>query len=151
MRIAIGSDHAGFELKEEVKQHLIELGYEIRDFGTHNQEVIDYPDVAFKVAREVSKGNYDRGILICGTGIGMCIAANKVVGIRAALCWDEKSAELSRRHNDSNVLCLGGRVLNKRKAIKIVELWLTTTFEGGRHQRRVRKIIEYELKESEAD
>ena len=149
LRIAIGSDHAGFSLKEKLKQWLIELGYEVRDFGTMSEEAVDYPDIAFKVAREVSKGGFDRGILICGTGIGMCIAANKVIGIRAALCWDKRSAELSRKHNNSNILCLGGRVLREREAMKIVDAWLTTKFEGGRHLRRVRKIMEFEQKMSD--
>lgn len=151
MRIAIGSDHAGFRLKEEVKERLIELGYKVRDFGTHSQEAVDYPDIAFKVAGKVSEGNFDRGILICGTGIGMCIAANKVIGIRAALCWDERSAELSRKHNDSNILCLGGRILSEKKAMKIVDIWLTTKFEGGRHLGRIRKIMDYERKISKKD
>jgi len=149
LRIAIGSDHAGFSLKEKLKQWLIELGYEVRDFGTMSEEAVDYPDIAFKVAREVSQGRFDRGILICGTGIGMCIAANKVIGIRAALCWDKRSAELSRKHNNSNILCLGGRVLREREAMKIVDAWLTTKFEGGRHLRRVRKIMEFEQKMSD--
>jgi ribose 5-phosphate isomerase B len=144
MKVAIGSDHAGFMLKERLKKHLIKLNYEVKDFGTHSKESVDYPDIAFEVARDVSKGKFDRGILICGTGIGMCIAANKVVGIRAALCWDERTAELSRKHNDSNILCLGGRILGEEEAMKIVDVWLTTKFEGGRHLRRIKKISEYE-------
>ncbi len=144
MRIAIGSDHAGFKLKEMLKRQLIEKGNKVKDFGTYSEESVDYPDIAFKVAEEVSTGNFDRGILICGTGIGMCIAANKVDGIRAALCWDERSAELSRKHNNSNILCIGGRILKEKDAKKIVDIWLQTEFEGGRHLRRVKKILDYE-------
>jgi len=144
VRIAIGSDHAGFKLKEMLKRQLIEKGNKVKDFGTYSEESVDYPDIAFKVAEEVSTGNFDRGILICGTGIGMCIAANKVDGIRAALCWDERSAELSRKHNNSNILCIGGRILKEKDAKKIVDIWLQTEFEGGRHLRRVKKILDYE-------
>jgi len=144
MKIAIGSDHAGFALKERLKNYLIKLNYEVKDFGTHSEESVDYPDIAFEVSRDVSNGKFDRGILICGTGIGMCIAANKVVGIRAAICWDERTAKLSRKHNDSNILCLGGRILDEEEALKIVDVWLTTEFEGGRHLRRIKKISEYE-------
>jgi len=143
VRIAIGSDHAGFRLKERLREFLKE-GHQVVDFGTESEEPTDYPDIAFKVAERVSSGEFDRGILICGTGIGMCIAANKVKGIRAALCWDERTAELSRKHNDSNILCLGGRILSEEEAKRIVEKWLSSEFEGGRHLRRVRKIVEYE-------
>ncbi|RLG44281.1 MAG: ribose 5-phosphate isomerase B [Thermoproteota archaeon] len=151
MRIAIGSDHAGFRLKEGLKQRLIELGHEVKDFGTNSEKAVDYPDIAFRVAREVSEGNFERGILICGTGIGMCIAANKVAGIRAALCWDERTAELSRKHNDSNILCLGGRILSKKEAMRITEVWLITKFEGNRHLSRVRKIMEFEQRINKSD
>ncbi len=144
MKIAIGSDHAGYRLKEILKKYLVSLGHQVQDFGTYTEESVDYPDIAFRLAEEVSKGSFERGILICGTGIGMCIAANKVKGIRAALCWDERTAELSRRHNDSNVLCLGGRMLGEQKAKKIVDVWISTNFEAGRHLRRLRKIYEYE-------
>jgi ribose 5-phosphate isomerase B len=144
MRIAIGSDHAGFELKEEIKKHIEKLGHEYKDFGTFGKESVDYPDFASKVAKAVSKKIYDRGILICGSGIGMSMCANKVPGIRAALCYSIETAKLSRKHNDANVLTLGARLTNPKLAKKIVEVWLQTEFEGGRHKRRVDKIMEME-------
>lgn len=140
MQIALGSDHGGFQLKEKIKQLLDELGIEWKDFGTSSEESVDYPDFAQLVALAVAKGDYHRGILICGTGIGMSIVANKVAGIRAALCHDCFSAQATREHNDSNVLCLGQRVIGSGLALEIVKIWLQTTFVGGKHLRRVQKI-----------
>lgn len=140
MQIALGSDHGGFQLKEKIKQLLDELGIEWRDFGTSSEESVDYPDFAQLVALAVAKGDYHRGILICGTGIGMSIVANKVAGIRAALCHDCFSAQATREHNDSNVLCLGQRVIGSGLALEIVKIWLQTNFVGGKHLRRVQKI-----------
>lgn len=140
MQIALGSDHGGFQLKEKIKQLLDELGIEWRDFGTSSEESVDYPDFAQLVALAVAKRDYHRGILICGTGIGMSIVANKVAGIRAALCHDCFSAQATREHNDSNVLCLGQRVIGSGLALEIVKIWLQTNFVGGKHLRRVQKI-----------
>ncbi|MGD2095257.1 MAG: ribose 5-phosphate isomerase B [Phycisphaerales bacterium] len=140
MKIAIGSDHRGFEAKEQIKAIATELGHECIDFGTNDNNPIDYPDPAYLVATAVSNKQADRAILVCATGIGMCIAANKVNEIRAALCHDELSARVSRDHNDSNVLCLSGDQLGEVLLRKIVEVWLNTDFSGGRHDRRVRKI-----------
>ena len=140
LTIAIGSDHAGFELKEAVRKYLESQEIAIKDFGTFSTDSVDYPDYAYAVASAVAKGEFDRGILICGTGLGMSIVANKVKGIRAAECTTPYLAEMSRRHNDANVLTLGGRVLSAEEAQKIVRAWLETQFEGGRHQRRVDKI-----------
>jgi len=140
MRIAIGSDHAGFALKEDVKEYLGRAGVDLKDMGTVSGDSVDYPDYAGKVAIEVRDGKVDRGILMCGTGIGVCIAANKIHGIRAATAWDLEVARLSRLHNDANVLCLPGRYMDPALAIEIVKVWLATPFEGGRHQRRVDKI-----------
>ena len=146
MKVAIGSDHGGFELKELIYQHLQETGVEITDFGTHNEDSTDYPDYAGKVAEAVAAGKYQRGILIWGTGIGMSIAANKVRGIRCAVVSDCFSARMARRHNDSNILALGGRVLGLGLALEIVHTWLETEFEAGRHQRRIDKITGIEKK-----
>jgi len=140
MTIAIGSDHAGFPLKQVVKSWLEEHGYEVDDLGTYDTKSVDYPDYAAAVAHAVAEGKADRGILICGTGIGMSISANKVPGIRAALCTDAYTARMSRRHNDANVLCMGARVIGPGVAESIVEAWLSEEFEGGRHARRVGKI-----------
>ena len=142
--IAIGSDHGGYSYKEEIKQHLIAGGYEIIDVGTTSTESCDYPIYAKKVATLVSTNQAEKGILICGTGIGMSITANKFKGIRAALCGDTFSAEATRKHNDSNILCLGERVLDKELALEIVDTWLNTEFEGGRHQKRI-DMIEQEF------
>lgn len=142
--IAIGSDHGGFELKREVMKYLEELGLEYKDFGTYSPDSCDYPVYALSVANSVAAGECDRGILICGTGVGISIAANKVHGIRAALCSDCYSAEMTRRHNDANILALGARVLGTGLALKIVEVFLATAFEGGRHTRRVELIHEIE-------
>ncbi len=146
MKIAIASDHAGFPLKEIIKKYLDELGYEYEDFGTTNEESVDYPDYASKVAKSVSENKFDKGILICGTGIGMSIVANKFSGVRAALCYDTEIARLSREHNDANVLTLSGRKTNPELAKKIVHVWLKTKFLGERHTRRVNKIKELEEK-----
>jgi ribose 5-phosphate isomerase B len=140
MRIALGADHAGVALKEHVTRHLITRGFDVTDFGTVSAESVDYPDFAAEVAREVASGRFERGVLVCGTGIGMAMAANKISGIRAAPVVDEDSARLCRAHNDANVLALGARVTPQDTAIRILDLFLDTPFEGGRHQRRVDKI-----------
>ncbi|MBM7557022.1 ribose 5-phosphate isomerase B [Halanaerobacter jeridensis] len=140
MKVAIASDHGGYDLKEEVIDLLEELDVDYKDFGTDSTESVDYPDYATPVAEAVAEGEYDKGILICGTGIGMSIAANKVPGIRAALCHDVFSARATRQHNDSNVLTMGSRVIGSELAREIVSTWLDADFDGGRHQRRIDKI-----------
>ncbi|WP_295788350.1 ribose 5-phosphate isomerase B [uncultured Veillonella sp.] len=140
MKVAIGADHGGFRLKEAIKPVLDSLGVEYKDFGTHSEDSVDYPDISAPVAQAVATGEYDRGILICGTGIGIGIAANKVPGIRAALCHDTFSAHASREHNNANILTMGERVIGPGLASDIVKIWLTTEFEGGRHERRIAKI-----------
>ncbi|HID76801.1 MAG TPA: ribose 5-phosphate isomerase B [Planctomycetaceae bacterium] len=144
MRIAIGSDHRGTKLRARIVELLRRWGQEVIDVGTQESGPIDYPDVAQQVARRVSAGDADRGILICGTGLGMAIVANKYPGVRAAPCHDELTAELSRRHNDLNVLCLSGDMLKDSPIDGLIKVWLSTPFEGGRHARRVRKIAELE-------
>ena len=145
MRVAIGSDHAGFELKEALKAWLIDRGYQVIDYGSHSTESVDYPDYAAQVAEAVASQKVERGVLVCGTGIGMAIAANKVPGVRAAPSPDLVTAEMSRRHNDANVLCLASDLLGEEMMERIVRLWLETEFErGGRHARRVDKIRKYE-------
>jgi ribose 5-phosphate isomerase B len=144
MKIAIASDHRGFEAKQQIKAILSQLGHECIDFGANDTNPIDYPDTAYLAATAVSKKQADRGILICATGLGMSIVANKIKGIRAVLCHDELSAQTSRDHNDANVLCLSGDQINEVILRKIVEVWLNTDFSGGRHQRRVRKITAIE-------
>lgn len=144
MRILIGCDHAGFRLKEDIKAYLISLGHEVEDYGVYGEVPFDYPDIAFRVAEDVAQGKGDRGILICGTGIGMSIAANKVQGIRAALCHDVFSARASREHNDANILTMGERVIGVGLAREIVRVWLESEFQGDRHARRVAKICAYE-------
>ena len=139
-RIIIGSDHAGFLLKEAIKKYLADKGYAITDVGTDSTEPVDYPDFAAKVANRVSAGGFDRGILVCGSGAGMTIVANKFPHIRAALCLDEETARLSRLHNDTNILVLAGRRTDTELAKSITQMWLNTEFEGGRHQRRIDKI-----------
>lgn len=146
MRIAIGSDHAGYPLKEALKRELKGTGVEVEDVGTEDETSTDYPDYAERVAGQVVSGRSDRGILICGTGIGMAMAANKVRGIRAASVTDETGARLARQHNDANVLTLGGRVTPPDTAARLVRIFLDTPFEGGRHQRRVDKITALERK-----
>jgi ribose 5-phosphate isomerase B len=139
MRIAIGSDHAGYELKEHLLQILAEQ-HELVDVGTNSRDSVDYPDYAIKVAGLVARGEVDRGILVCGTGIGMSIAANKVSGVRAALAFDLPTAGQSRRHVDANILALGAQVTGKALAVEMARVWLETPFEGGRHQKRIDKI-----------
>jgi ribose 5-phosphate isomerase B len=139
-QIIIGSDHAGFTLKEVVKQYLAEMGYAVTDAGTDTPATVDYPDFAAIVAQRVSAGEFDRGILVCGSGLGMSIVANKFPGVRAALCLDEETARMSRLHNDANILVLAGRRTEDEAAKSIARLWLNTEFEGGRHQRRLDKI-----------
>ena len=152
MRIAVGTDHRGFDIRAKVVELLRQLGHEVIDVGTFSPEAVDYPDIAADVAHKVSRGEVDRGVLVCGTGLGMCIAANKVRGVRAAPCHDDLTAEMSRRHNDSNVLCLSADLLGERLIDRMIEIWLTTPFEGGRHARRVEKITELEREvEGEAE
>ena len=139
MRIAVGSDHHGVTLRAELKAQLEAAGHEVVDVGTHGTDSVDYPDIAANVAEQVSQGEADRGLLICGSGIGMSIAANKFASVRAAVCREENAAEMSRRHNDANVLCLSDGV-SVEQNLEIVNIWMTTDFEGGRHQRRVEKI-----------
>lgn len=146
MKIAVGSDHGGVELKEEIKKFLNDEGYEFKDFGTNSTESCDYPDYALPVAEAVAAKEYDLGILICGTGIGIGIVANKVPGIRAALCSDTFSAHATREHNNANILTLGQRVVGPGLAIDIVKTFLNTEFEGERHQKRIDKIAEIEKK-----
>lgn len=145
MKIVIGSDHAGFSLKEQVKHLLNEMRIEMDDVGTESEESVDYPDYGIAVARKVSSGAADRGVLVCGSGVGMSIVANKFPAVRAALCLDEDTAMMSRRHNDSNILVLAGRKTDFREAESIVRIWLDTPFEGGRHQRRLDKIRAIEM------
>lgn len=145
MRIAIGSDHRGYHLKEKLANILRTKGHEISDEGTEITEAVDYPDFAALVAQKVSDGTVERGILICGTGIGMAITANKFPNVRAAACTDEVTAEISRRHNDLNVLCLSADMLSPRIVERMVEIWVGTEFEGGRHSRRVDKIHQIEM------
>ena len=146
MKIAIANDHAGTEYKKVIKAHLEELGHTVENFGTDETTSVDYPDYAEKVADAVTKGGFELGILICGTGVGMSIAANKVNGVRASLCGDCFSAEMTRRHNDSNILCLGARVLGIDLALRIVDTYVNTPFDGGRHARRIAKITALEEK-----
>ncbi len=140
MKIAVGADHAGFNLKEHVRRHLEKAGHEVEDFGTDSTEPVDYPDFARRVAEVVARGEADRGILCCGTGLGMAMAANRYPGVRAAPCTTEHAAEMARRHNDANVLTLGGRVIAEEDAVRIVDTFLECPFDGGRHERRVAKI-----------
>ena len=148
MKIAIGSDHGGYGLKELIKKHLQEKGFDIKDFGTNSTESTDYPDFARYVGEAVVAGEFDRGILVCGTGIGISIAANKVRGVRCALVSDCFSAKATRQHYDSNIIALGERVVGPGLALEIVDTWLGAEFEGGRHQNRIDKISEIENKYS---
>ncbi len=154
MRIAVGSDHRGFAVKQRILSLLQKWQHQGLDMGTASEESTDYPEFGFRVAEAVRRGDAERGILICGTGIGMCITANKVPGIRAAPCHDAITAEMSRRHNDANVLCLSADLLGDELIERMLAIWLTTEFEGGRHARRVNRINEYEqqiLRESRAN
>lgn len=144
MKIAIGSDHAGFRAKESLKASLVAAGHQVEDLGTKSEDSCDYTDFSFAVAERVAKSVAERGIILCGTGIGSAIAANKVKGIRAALVHDGFTAEMSRRHNDANVLVLGARVLAEERIKDLAKIWLETPFDGGRHERRVGKIGAYE-------
>jgi ribose 5-phosphate isomerase B len=150
MKIALGADHAGYQLKDQIKQHLAQKGIELRDEGTSSPESVDYPDFARAVAHDVSEQRADLGILVCGSGIGMAIAANKVDGVRAANVTSEYEAQMSREHNNANVLALGARILQPEEALRIVDTWLATPFAGGRHERRVEKIAAMEREERSA-
>jgi ribose 5-phosphate isomerase B len=143
MKIALGADHRGFELKEKIKKYLMDLGHQVTDFGTHSTESVDYPDFGFKVAESVAKEEADFGITVCWTGNGMNIVANKVKGIRSALCLNEEMASLARAHNNANVLALSSKFVSEEKAKKIVDVFLRTEFEGGRHARRLEKIEDF--------
>jgi ribose 5-phosphate isomerase B len=145
MRVAMAADHRGFALKEALKGSLVELGHEVVDFGAHDEEPSDYPDLAIPAARAVASGECERGIFCCGTGLGVMLTANKVRGIRAVVCHECYSARMSRLHNDANVLCLGGQVDGVGLAQEIVRAWLQTPFEGGRHARRVGKVMALEV------
>jgi len=140
MKISLGTDHAGFHYKEKVKALLIELGHEVKDFGTFSEEPVDYPLFVRPAAEAVVKGECDRGIVFGGSGNGEAIAANKVRGVRCALCWNEETARLSRQHNDANVLSMGERVIAEETALAIVRVWLSTDFEGGRHAKRIAEL-----------
>jgi ribose 5-phosphate isomerase B len=140
MKVVVGSDHRGYKVKELIKTMVTQLGHECLDVGTLDNNPVDYPDTAYLAARAVAEKKADRAILACGTGIGMCISANKVKGIRAALCYDELSARISRHHNDANVMCVSGELLGEVLLRRMVEVWLATDFAGGRHLRRVQKI-----------
>jgi ribose 5-phosphate isomerase B len=144
MKIALGCDHGGLEHKNAILEHLKARGFEVTDFGIYEQVSVDYPDIAIKVANAIKDGECQRGILVCGTGIGMSLAANKVKGIRAAACSEHFSAKYTRLHNDSNILCLGGRVIGVGTALELVDLFVDTEFEGGRHATRVGKITAIE-------
>lgn len=146
MRIAFGSDHAGYELKEELKAFLSRSQIDYKDFGTYNQESCDYPDYVEKVCEAVLSKEFDRGVLICGSGIGMTIAANKIKGIYAALCDNTYTAEMSRKHNNTNVLVLPGRLIGKTLGVEILKIWLSSEYEGGRHEKRLEKIRKIENK-----
>jgi ribose 5-phosphate isomerase B len=147
MRIAVASDHAGYALKEAIKRRLADRGETVDDFGAPGTEPSDYSDFGAPAARAVAKGAADRGVLVCGSGQGMCMVANKVAGVRAALAWNPEIARLSRRHNDANVLCLPARFVTEGEALEIVDEWLKTAFEGGRHARRVEKLMREEGEE----
>lgn len=144
MKIAVGCDHGGFEHKEAIKAHLTERGFEVEDFGIYENVSADYPDIALKLSKSIVSGQNELGILVCGTGIGMSMAANKMKGIRAAACSDHFSAKYTRLHNNANVLCLGGRVIGVGTALELADLFVDTQFEGGRHQKRIDKITEIE-------
>jgi len=140
MKIAIGSDHAGFQYKERIRQHLADAGHEVKDFGTYSDQPCDYPQFIRPVAQAVAAGQFQRGIVLGGSGNGEAIVANRVRGIRCAVCWDLRSARLAREHNDANVLSLGERMISIEAALEIVDLFLSTPFQGGRHQKRIEQI-----------
>lgn len=142
--LSIGCDHGGFELKNAIIAHMNERGIEVKDFGTFDGSAVDYPEIALKVTASVTSGESKRGILVCGTGIGMSMAANKVKGIRAAVCTDHFSAKFTRLHNDANIMCLGGRVIGPGVACELADLFVDTEFEGGRHQRRIDMVMAIE-------
>lgn len=144
MRVSLGADHRGFGLKENIKRYLTELGHDVTDFGTNSTEAVDYPDFGFKVAESVAKGESDIGVTVCWTGNGMNIAANKVKGVRSALCLNEEMTKLARAHNNANVLALASKFVSEEVAKKILDVWLATDFEGGRHARRLEKIKDYQ-------
>ena len=144
MKVAIGSDHRGISQRKLVADAIGAAGHQALDCGTFSQDSVDYPDIAAEVARKVADGSADRGVLLCGTGIGVSNAANKISGIRAAVCWDDESVRLSRQHNDANVLCLSGERFSQQDYARLIELWLKTPFEGGRHAKRVEKIAALE-------
>lgn len=143
-KIALAADHAGYEEKEKIKQTLDELGVEYSDMGTASTDSVDYPDYAKKVGDAVSRGDYEQGLLVCGSGTGMAIAANKIKGVRAAVAWNEDIARLAREHNDANVLALPARFMSDEEAVKVLKAWFAADFEGGRHAKRVEKISELE-------
>ena len=147
--VALGADHAGWELKEALKAWLFDQGHQVLDFGTHSPDPVDYPDYAAQVAEAVAVAKVERGILVCGTGIGMAITANKVPGVRAATCSDLYTARMSREHNDANVLALGGRLMGREMALEIVKAWIETGFAGGRHSGRVDKISAVERRHTD--
>lgn len=151
MKIAVASDHRGHEMKDKLIALLKEMGHDAADFGPDGSESVDYPDYAAKVAGAVSNGDVDRGVLVCGTGLGMCIAANKFHGVRAAACHDDLTVRMSRQHNDTNVLCLSGDLLGDRLVDRMIEIWMSTDFEGGRHARRIEKIAQYERGEASSE
>ena len=140
MKIALGTDHAGFQYKERIKQYLTERGHEVTDFGTHSPQICDYPDFIYPAALAVGEGRCDRAIVLGGSGNGETIVANKVRGVRCAVCWHEELARLSRAHNDANVISIGARMVSLELALKMVEIWLATPFDGGRHAQRIRKV-----------
>jgi len=145
MKVAIGSDHAGFEVKEQIKGILSELGIEALDFGTNSTDSVDYPEFGARVGKAVASGEAEQGIVICGSGTGIAIAANKVKGVRAVQAWSEEVARLAREHNDANVIAIGARVLNSEQIEKIIRAWFAASYEGERHQRRVDKLAEIEI------
>ncbi len=149
MKIALGADHRGYEAKAHIRELLTEMGQEVMDFGTDSSKSMDYPDPAYAASGSVQKGECEVGVLFCGTGIGMSITANKLHGIRAALCHDELTAEMARRHNNANVLCLPADLVGDALMRRIVEVWLNTEYEGGRHDQRINKIIDIENKQCE--
>lgn len=144
MKIAMACDHGGLRLKNVLKEYLLENGYEVEDFGTNSEDSCDYPDYAGKAAKAVASGACDKGVVVCGTGIGVSITANKVKGIRCALCHDVFSAKATRAHNDSNMIAMGQRVIGEGLALEILKAWLSTEFEGGRHVQRIEKMMAYE-------